>query len=107
MILGRFPYFAEGDVRICRFICGLALAAKKKQDAKPTSPQAPKFNPKGSFPVERFVLIDFERNTLTRYANGKPSERYEITGRQELNRSFTALTVERLRQGKYPSRGRA
>ncbi len=80
-------------MRICRFICGLALAGEKKRDAKRTrfanSPQGKTVpaKPLGSevqsereFPVERFALIDFERNTLTRYANGKPSERYEITG---------------------------
>ena len=48
-----------------------------------------------------FLLIDNAANALVRFVNGKATDRYVITNRQEFDSDFTRDTAEQLRQGTY------
>ncbi|HZO03251.1 MAG TPA: hypothetical protein VFB93_18800 [Burkholderiales bacterium] len=45
------------------------------------------------------LLLDNVRNKLIRYVDGKAAERYDITNRENFDKSFNQGTVERARLG--------
>ena len=65
-----------------------------------------KQNHKSSAAASRptLLLLDNARDTITRYVDGHAVERFNITNRQEFDRSFDTKMAERVRRS-LPSRG--